>query len=142
MKISAKPHHLLGITGVLLILLSFFPNDRTIDIHVHDTVFIIAAPHIYGGLGILLLFFWFIYQIVYKILFSKILVWIHIISTILFFIFLVIISYAESSSMPRQYNYALYFLNRIAVGLSIVAVFAQLIFLFNILAGLGKNKKR
>ena len=140
MKFS-KPYVLLLITAVVLLLLSIFPNDRTIDIHLHDTVFIIAGSHIYGALGILLLFFWFTYSFIYKILFSKILVWIHIISTILFFIFLVIIPFAESSNMPRNHHAFFYFLSRIATGFSIVAVFAQLVFLFNILAGLVKNKR-
>jgi hypothetical protein len=141
MKFS-NPDILLLITGTLLFLLSFFPNDRTIDIHLHDTVFIIAGSQIYGALGILLLFFWFIYRLIHKILFSKILVWIHIISTILFFIFLIIIPYTESSSMPRQYNHQafFYFLNHIVAGLSIVAVFAQFLFLFNFIAGLVKKR--
>lgn len=121
-----------------MLLLSVLPNDRTIDIHVHDTVLIIAGSHIFGSLGILLLFFGLIYSLVHKILFSKTLAWIHIIATILFFIFLIIISFVESSNVPRRYNYnpSFYLSNRITVGFSVVAILAQFIFLFNIFAGL------
>src|SRR5687768_6564218 len=128
MKFS-KPYILLAFIGALLLLLSFFSNDRTIDIHVHDTVFIIPASHIFGSLGFLLLFFWLIYNLAYKIIFSKALAWIHIISTIVFFISLVLISFLES----------FYFLNQIALGLSIIAVLAQLLFLINIFTGLIKK---
>jgi len=135
------PYILLLIFGVLLLLISIFPNDRTIDIHFHDTIYIIAMPQIQIGLGILLLFFWFIYSFLYKKLFSNFLVWIHIIITLLFFILLVIIPYVKSSEMLRQYNDAHYFLNRAVLGFSIVWAFTQLMFLINILGGILKSKR-
>src|SRR5215204_5663828 len=121
------PYILLIIVGVVLLLMSFFPNDRTTDIHFHDTIFIIALTQIHRCLGFLLLFFWALYTFLYKNLFSKILVWIHIITTVIFFIFLVIIPYLESLDLPRERNDAFhFFLNRTVVGFSIVCAVTQL----------------
>ena len=133
---SKPPYILLFIVGVALLLISIFPNDRTIDIHLHDTVFIIAAQQIQIGLGTLRLFLWIVYSLLQKFFLFKILIWIHIVITVLFLIFLVIVPYTESSDSPRQYNDAHYFFVKFTTAFSFVWLVTQLLFIFNILAGL------
>jgi uncharacterized membrane protein len=99
----------------------------------------VAVTQVYQVLCILLLFFWGVYSLFYRSLFSKILTWIHIVVTVLFFIFLAIEPYTQSPELPRQYSDAHYFFNRFITVFSIVWMIMQLLFLFNILAGVLKR---
>ncbi len=77
-----------GISGLFLFIFSFFINNQTVDIHIHDTYFVIARSHFFAVIGIFLLFIWMLYAITKRILWKKSLSAIHISLSSLFLIFL------------------------------------------------------
>ena len=102
-----KPHNLLLTTAVIIFIASFFVFDHTLDIHIHDTYFIISASQILWAIVILLLVFWILYLLTTRILFSKVLTWVHIILAVLTSISFVAISfysnYQGKAGTPRRY---------------------------------------
>jgi heme/copper-type cytochrome/quinol oxidase subunit 1 len=58
-------------------------NDDVVDIHLHDTYFVIAHTHIFWLVAIVVLFIWVLYLLLNKTLYSKKLTWIHLGITIL-----------------------------------------------------------
>ena len=151
--IKQKPYHLLLLTGLLLVLISFFVlnNNNTVDIHLHDTYFVIVHSHITWLLAIFALFVWTLYFFTNKILYSKVLTWTHIIITILTILLFGLILFFSDSFMnptPRRYydysswnsfdNYTTF---TKAIGITmLVLLFGQFIFVINFIAGLFKQR--
>jgi hypothetical protein len=77
-----------GILGLFLFIVSFFTNNQTVDIHIHDTYFVIAQSYFLAIVGLLLLFIWMLYAITKRILWKKSLSVIHIFLSLLFLLFL------------------------------------------------------
>ncbi len=70
--------------GILLFSLTFLiDKNQCVDIHVHDTYYVIAFRHIFRILSFLLIFIWILYKLVDSILFSKQLIKIHVYATYL-----------------------------------------------------------
>ncbi|MEO7313717.1 MAG: hypothetical protein ABIW47_00920 [Ginsengibacter sp.] len=105
--LKKRPYHLLLLTAILILIASFFALNKSLDIHLHDTYFIIALPHIFRGTTIMLLVLWMLYLLTQSILFSKILTWSHTILLVLTSISLVAISFYSNyqglAGTPGQY---------------------------------------
>lgn len=56
-----NPYVLFLLAAFLLLVLSFFTGGVVIDMHVHDTMFVIAQADFLRALAILLAFIWLIY---------------------------------------------------------------------------------
>ena len=146
-----KPYNLLLWTGLILVLTSFFilKQNNTVDIHLHDTYFVIAHTHIFWLLAFLALFVWTLYLLTNKILFSKSLVWTHVIITIMtILLFALSLFFGDSfinPTPPRYYDYSSwnsfdnYTTFTKAFGVTIfVLLFGQFIFVINFIVGLLK----
>lgn len=153
MKIKQKPYHLLLLTGLVSVLTSFFVlnQNNLVDIHLHDTYFVIAHTHIFWFLTVLALFVWTLYLLTNKILYSKTLIWTHVIVTILTLLLVALtLFFGESFMNPtprRYYDYSNWnsFNNYTeftkAIGITIfVLLFGQVIFIINLIAGLLKKQ--
>jgi heme/copper-type cytochrome/quinol oxidase subunit 1 len=145
-QLFSKPYHLLGLFGLIIFLFSFFSNNSgTLDLHIHDTVFIISIPHILKALAAALLFFWLIYNFTIKILFSKAITWIHIIGTLLFSFYMAALNYNIQNTSETERNGWTTFeqiddANFIISILILFFLVCQLLFIFNIIVGLIKSK--
>src|SRR5215216_5757082 len=144
MRLAFKlPYVLFFVSGVLLAILSFF-SQATIDFHVHDTYFIIAKAHFLIALSALFLFFWIAYVAANKIIYKRSLVWLHLAFTILptlvilFFIVWGYSYYILKSSPFKAFQQ----LNQIFGIALLVLVFAQLIFLINMIIGIIQKLMR
>ena len=142
----SQPYLLLGLFGLLIFLLSlFFNNTSTLYFHIHDTVFIISIPQVLKTLTVLLLFFLLFYKFTIQILFSKTVMWIHIISTLLFTSYIAVLSFSSQKTVEGGHSNWTSF-ERISDTNFIPGIFiflfliGQLLFFFNIVAGLIKRK--
>ena len=144
-QIILRPYNFLVVFAILFILFSFFTFSNSIDFHLHDTMFVVAIPHLFWLIAILLLFFSFIYKVTNRILFSNYLTWFHIIITLLF---LIIISFPLwGYNPPLMYIDAspwtsfnrFHYINRMISWLIILFLLAQLLLLINIIAGFIKK---
>ncbi|MBN8858998.1 MAG: cbb3-type cytochrome c oxidase subunit I [Sphingobacteriales bacterium] len=153
MQIKQKPYHLLFLTGLIFILTSFFvlKQDRSVDIHLHDTYFVIVHTHILWLFAVLALFVWALYLLTGKILYSKALTWTHVIITILtLLLFAFTLFWGDSFLNPaprRYYDYSSwnsfdnYTIFTKAIGITIfVLLVGQLIFIINFMVGLFKRR--
>jgi cytochrome c oxidase subunit 1 len=106
-KFSFKPYDLLLITSVLLLITSFFPLQSTLDLHLHDTYFVIAVSHITWVLSLFLFLMWGIYRLLSEVLFSRVMTWLHVLLTVIPLVIIMIIIIRQSLSipagMPRRY---------------------------------------
>jgi len=107
LRLKQNPYHFLLLTGLVLVLSTFFlKEDRSIDIHVHDTYYVIAHGHVFYFLAFLVWVLWFLYLLTRKILFSTSLTWVHVVLTllaILFLLFLLNVGADIFNSRPVRY---------------------------------------
>jgi cytochrome c oxidase subunit I len=147
-----KQYYLLLWTGLVLVLSSFFilKQNNSVDIHLHDTYYVIARHHIFWLLAIFAFFVWTLYLLSNKILYSKLLAWIHVIITMLtLFLFILTLFFSDSFTNPtprRFYDFSSW--NSLnsdmgftkAIGITIfVWLFGQFVFVINVIAGLFKR---
>lgn len=135
-----------------MFLTSFFTlkQGNSVDIHLHDTYLVIAHTHVFWMLAIIAFFVWTFYLLTNKVLYSKALVWTHVIITFLtLLLFALTLFFGDSFRNPtpeRYYDYGNW--NSFgkstaftkAIGISLfVLLFAQIIFVINFITGIIKR---
>lgn len=140
MKIFSQPYNLFGIVGLMTILFSAFYNtNRTLDLYIHDTVFIVSASQVLKTLAAILLFIWLIYLFILKNVFSQTITWIHTIGTMLVAVYILVITY-NIQDTGRAYSNGWTSFERMDrfsfIGL--IFLICQFLFVFNIIASLIK----
>ena len=143
---SNKPYYLFLATALVIAVICTVRSDMdSLDIHLHDTYFVVAYTHIAMAAAFGLTIFWLIYYWLYNAMYSKIVAWLHILVTcIAFILFFVPVQNEPVTGAPRRYyDYTAWESFRSYEGLDgfisvivILAFFAQLLFLLNILLGL------
>jgi heme/copper-type cytochrome/quinol oxidase subunit 1 len=79
-----RPYHLLLLTALTFGCLAAFTDPgQQLDIHLHDTYFIVAHNQILMLLALIALLLWTLYVLTNKFLYSRTLAWIHIVMSIL-----------------------------------------------------------
>jgi heme/copper-type cytochrome/quinol oxidase subunit 1 len=157
MTVKFKVYHFLLIAAILVLILSIIVSNLALDIHMHDTYFIISWTHIYWVLVLALLFFWILYLCMNQFMYSRKLSLIHIILTILTITMIIAILFevirqpTGLAGMPRRYyDYDNRFLNafysfgkrlRALSLIAIILTIGQIIFPINLIAGIIKRKR-
>jgi cytochrome c oxidase subunit 1 len=142
MKVLLRFPQSLFLMGAILIAIVAFASNTTIDIHVHDTYYVIKGRHLLFLLIIPFLFFWMIYSITGKIVFSTSLIWIHFFLTTIPILFLIYFTIFNSPNRPlttawsfetyRVFNYRI----RMVI---LILLSSQVLFLINIMGGIIKK---
>lgn len=147
-KVSKEPFNLFWITAMILFVLSFFAWGQSIDIHLHDTYFVISTIIIIWILSFSFLLIWALYKCTSKILWKKFLTWFHVLTTILISIFFLTINFWYDKLVPNQEQTYVSFesveavdqkMATILLPLSILFIIGQMAFALNILVGLVKK---
>jgi len=147
-----KSYDLLFVTALILFLASFLLPEAPMDIHLHDTYYVITIQFIFWILSLISLLVWVIYKLTARFLFSNFLTWLHILVTLLSVIVFIALLFTASnlySPTPRKYyDYSnwdsMNDLNTYSRNLTIllfILVAAQVLYVINFLGGLVKRKK-
>lgn len=151
MRIKQRPYNLLLVTAIPLAISGVLGLNKTFDIHLHDTYFIMPLAFFTLIPSMILLVVWFLYVLTKNYLFSNKLAWLHIIISIIFSLFISALPYLATYSWfagaPRRYydntasNGFKIFDNlpEIVVPAFLMLSTAQLLFLINLLIGLSKR---
>lgn len=156
LRLKQRPYNLFLLTAILLFIVGLFSFNSAMDIHLHDTYYVFPLTYFIWTPTIILLIFWLLYLATKNILFSKRLVWTHIILTIVSCIFILTIpcfmtnSYDGLAGMPRRYydiwqskTYKFFGnLTKTAVFLIFTLAVGQLTFIVNFFIGLYRRFNR
>jgi heme/copper-type cytochrome/quinol oxidase subunit 1 len=142
-----KPYHLLLLAALSLLISSFLSSKGTLDIHVHDTYFVIAHFEFNLALAILAFILWAIYMLTRNLPLSSLLTWIHVVLTLLalgLFISLPLFGYPEKylDISPWGNFNELNRANEIVAVIIISFTLAQLILVVNIFRGLFRRLRK
>ena len=132
-------------------MILFFPDqNRTIDIRVRDTYYVIAQRNVFVFLAFVFWIMWFLYLITRKVLYSRSLIWAHVsitLVTMLILLFLLSFSSNAFNQPPRHVlDYSVWkpFGNyeqgtRWIAYITIVLLLGQITFIVNLVVGLFKR---
>lgn len=150
-KISNQPFQLFLVTAILLFVFSFITWGRNLDIHLHDTYFVISTIFFVWTLGIVFLLVWTVYKLTSKILYKRFLTWFHVLVTIFILIALLTANFWHNKlipPIPRDFvsfeTFQADTEREAKVILPLVVLFSlgQLAFIINIMVGLAKKLVR
>jgi hypothetical protein len=152
LQVKQKPYNLLLLTAIFSFIAGLSQMNVLIDIHLHDTFFVLPLAYFIWSFSLILIILWLLYRATEKILFSKKLSFVHIISTIVCCLFILILPYFINpykglAGMPRIYSEngrtktynLLGDISNSAISLLSILVFAQLFFLLNFFIGLYRR---
>ena len=140
MKSVLKPYALLLLSAIILLALSAFSASDSVDIHLHDTYFVVKWSNIYFLLGLAMLSMWLISIGTKNLHSSRALQWVQIVLTILSvgMFFLPPRLFYKDNSPGFTYGDLVGFSH--IVNLAVIAfILAQLILLTNIIIGFAKK---
>jgi heme/copper-type cytochrome/quinol oxidase subunit 1 len=145
--LKQKPYHILLIIAAIITLLSIavINPSAAIDIHTHDSYFIIAIQHIFWLVALVAICFWIMYFIFRKLIFSNNLTWIHVVVTsIALLILLLLVTGQIGNGFSGYCDINNFELNNILsqhymlVLITGILLLAQLLFALNIFIGAFK----
>jgi heme/copper-type cytochrome/quinol oxidase subunit 1 len=143
----SKPYHLFLWAGLLLVLFSFVLPEQTVDIHVHDTYYVVDQPQILWMLAVVVYIFFGFYLLVQKLLLSQKLTWIHTTLTLLciagFICFPLFARYKNYVDFTSWTSFHRFEKSMVVVkGILLVFLTAQLLLLVNVIGGVIKKIQR
>jgi hypothetical protein len=151
LQLKQSPYNLLLYAALVLISTSFFiDQNKTADIHVHDTYFIIAQTQLYWLFACIIWVLWFLYLTTRKLLYSKSLTWTHVVITLFTVVFLNFLLYFGNDLLyqpakPFVDSWKAYDANnrnkRLIEISVLVLVIGQITFIVNLVAGLFKRTR-
>jgi len=140
------PRHLLLASGILLLVIAaFFSNSSSVlDIHLHDTYYIIAHQQLVYLFAILSLLLWALSWLCRRIFFLRWLNWLHVLLSIIPLWLLTVALLTDARNFASTANKSFEAMQQSQNAMAaIVLLFllAQLFFLTHILMGIFRKKK-
>jgi heme/copper-type cytochrome/quinol oxidase subunit 1 len=144
MRKKIVPYSLFGIMGLLLFALSFFIPSQTVDIHVHDTYYVLDSNFITNFMAILLLMLFTLCSFLKQQLSSLLLSWLHVVFTFLAFLLVMIVVYKGTPANQQKMLDGSSFqsFNSIVTATVLLFLLGQVFFVVNVIYGVLKRTKR
>ena len=137
------PHNLFFITAIVLLLISLFQFGEVTDVNFHDTYFVVSLNYVTWALALMFLLGWGVYKLLNRVLLSRGLSWVHVLTTILFLLFLkawsMILPLIQRSGYSATNRFDRSSMQSVLL-MVIVIMFAigQVAFIVNIVGGVGR----
>ncbi len=148
-RLINQPYFLFLLTGLVLIIATFFKFEQSLDFHLHDTYFVVSINYFFGGLAGLFFIAWAIYKLTDKFLWTKKLTWTHVLTTILVLLILTTIGFWHDKILPPIKRDSISYQDIIddkkregiiAYPIMIIFVLGQVAYLVNLIVGLTKRR--
>lgn len=148
-KLTNQPYFLFLLTGTVLIVITLFLFGQSFDFHLHDTYFVVPVNYFIWALAGLFFWGWIIYKFTDKFLWTKKLIWIHVLTTLFLLILLSTISFWHDKILPPIKREAISYQDLIddqkreaIIAYPVFALFAlgQAAYLINLIVGLIKRR--
>ena len=148
-KLTNEPYSLFFLTGIVLFILSFFMWGQSLDLHIHDTYFVIATNYFIWTIALLFFVVWGLYKLTYKILWTKKLIWLHVLTTLFAFIILATFDVWHDKIIPPIKREAISVANIfedqkrekvIALIIGIIFIVGQLSYIVNLIGGIFRRR--
>jgi hypothetical protein len=78
-----RPYNFFLLASVLLALGAFYIPRQILDIHLHDTYYVISVTYLFWAIALMFLFAWVGYKLTNRYLLTKYLTWFHVASTLI-----------------------------------------------------------
>lgn len=150
-KLKTRPYNLLIIAAIILLVASFFTLNETLDIHLYDTYYIIPTAYASWAIVLFLLMLWVVYLFTNRWLFSKTLVWLHVVLTVVtsLFMFIYVFNFRElggMAGMPRRYmdysDWDIFWQYQRSIIVSVILLaFGLVLHILNLLIGLIRRRQ-
>ena len=149
-RLTNEPYSLFLLTAILLFMLSFLMWGQSLDLHIHDTYIIITTNYFVWTISLIFFLVWGLYKLTDKILWTKKLIWLHVLTTIFVLIFSATIEAWHDKIMPTIKTTDVVSLQKvfedqkrkqiITLTISIIFIVGQLSFFVNLVGGLFKRR--
>ncbi len=149
-RLVNQPYSLFFLTGIILFILSFFVWGQSLDLHIHDTYFVIAANYFIWTIALIFFFVWALYKLTDKILWTKKLIWLHVLTTIFVLILLATIEVWHDKIIPpiKRETIAVKDIFEdqkreqvIGQTIAIIFIIGQLSYVVNLVGGIFKRRR-
>lgn len=142
---KARPYHLLPVAAIILAMLSVVPVGDTLNLPLQGASYQLNYSGTLRALAMLLVLLWVLYLFTARVLFSRILVWIHIVVSLLLLACIIYFFYRFSGTKDNlQPVDALSFQSRLTPQMSVPLLilfflFFQLIYVINLILGIVRR---
>ncbi len=150
-SIMKHPYQLFLLAALFLFVFSFLTRENSVDIHLHDTMFVISTRYIIWALAIIFILAWAVYKLTNEILWTKYLSWFHVVSTLFILAMLLTIRVWHDKLLPpierdftswQTYQEDLEREMKVYLPIAILFLAAQAAFMINLLVGAIKKIPR
>jgi hypothetical protein len=144
-KLIIQPHFLFLLTALVLLIASYFMRGQSVDLHIHDTYFVISLNYFIWTISIIFVLLWGLYTWTEQILWTKKLTWFHVLATLMVFVALATTGIWHDMFIPPVKSDTTSFQNFlqnqkrdqiIAYLISATCITGQLAYLVNLIVGL------
>ena len=148
-RLAHEPYSLFFLTGIVLFILSFFMWGQSLDFHIHDTYFVIATNYIIWPIALIFFLVWGLYKLTDKILWTKKLIWVHVLTTLFVLIILATFDIWHNKIIPPIRREAVTVANIfedqkrekvIALIIAIIFIVGQLSYIINLIGGIFRRR--
>lgn len=131
----SKPHNWLLLPALIVLLTAVF-DQRSVDLQIADTYFIMPSYYLYIPVAFFFIIAWLLYRTTDQYLYSKALSWVTIGMMLLSFALICLLRL-----LPQPEAQEAAYLTIIGIAVGTLPLLAQLVFIANILLGVIKKQR-